>query len=109
MKQAAILAALLLSLPFLECICSNTEHLNMSCQNCSDYSHLPNTSHDCLELVEFFALQEIFLQSFYASIFKFSKINEAAKPNSFQNSIEFEHPCWFGKLKPHIALNIIQV
>lgn len=109
MKQVAILAALLLSLPFLECICSNTEHINMSCQNCSDSSHLPNTSHDCLELVEFFAYQEIFLQSFYASIYKFSKINDATIPIPFHYSIEFEYSCWFGKLKPHIALNIIQV
>lgn len=109
MKQAAILVALLLTLPFLECICSNIDHIDSSCQNCDDSSHLPNTSHDCLDSVEYFALQEILFQSFGASMYKFSTNKDVELPNALLGIIEYKNYCWFGKLKPHLALKILQV
>ena len=108
MRLSAILVALLLTLPFLECICSDSDQTKATCQSCNDSSHFPKTSHDCLELVEFFAFQEI-LQSYNASINVFYILKDVALSSALSGNIEHEIYSWFGKLKPHLALNILQV
>lgn len=111
MKIAVTLIALLLALPFLECFCNSGDSIVPNCANCENdsQSQLPCASHDCLNAVDYFTASDLLIQLFVTPGRNSFGLNTRTHHLSslFLHTEDF---CtWFGKLKPHLALSIIQV
>ena len=109
MKNAALLVAILLCLPFLDCFCKDTKPTGLNCDHCESAAHtqLPNDSHDCLDAINLFSSLDFSFH--FLSPDRYRKSLISVKKDSFKFSIPLDKGSWFGKLKPHLALNIIQV
>ena len=108
-KVVTPLIAILLSLPFLDCICDNSPNLHVECSHCDNDRSFPISDHDCLDVVEFFFSFELSFSSIYIlenlSVF-------APSPDSAFSKVYIcfsDFFVWFGKLKSNLALKIIQV
>ena len=109
MKSSLSLIVILLTIPFLDCFCNGKSDDALDCSHCQSSGDFPNSSHDCLEIIDFFVTPEIFCPIFCIE----EKIISSLKlPRSDQQISIARHKelySCFGNLKSNIALNIIQV
>ena len=111
MKSIISLVAIIVSLPFLECLCVGGELFTSECNHCENSSRtqLPSSSHDCLDIVEFFTTSDPTAQPFINPE-TFILGTKTGAADSFITSVPADDQyTWFGKLKSHLALNIIRV
>ena len=108
MRMAYLLTAILITLPFLDCICDSSSNSSFACNYC-DSKSFPISEHDCLEEVEFF-----FSNEFSSSVIYYQEcltvFDLSPDPDLLSVCIPTgERLVWFGKLKSNLALKIIQV
>jgi len=108
MRIAHLLTAILVTLPFLDCLCDCSSDSSFACNYC-DSKSFPISDHDCLEEVEFFFSNEFSSSVIYYQEC-FTVFYLSLDPDSFSVCVPAsEGLVWFGKLKSNLALNIIQV
>lgn len=56
MKLAYVWIAVLLALPFLECLCVDCGDSMAACENCYDSSPADSHSHLCLEILDYYSI-----------------------------------------------------
>jgi len=108
MRMAYLLTAILITLPFLDCICDSSSNSSFACNHC-DSKSFPISEHDCLEEVEFFFSNEFSSSVIYYQEC-FAVLDLSPYPDLLSVCIPIgERLVWFGKQKSNLALKIIQV